>query len=106
MEGAYKRGRLYFKMRTLFLVAAGLLWVTAASAQKITVVFPATRSSSAEPRMQIDDTPKLQNGFRYGNQANRSRSETNRSEESRLPQPDVAAKSLLYPTTSVRKSLT
>jgi hypothetical protein len=56
-------------------LVAGLLWVTAASAQSITVLFPASRSATpldgrvllllsndagAEPRMQIDDTPKSQ----------------------------------------------
>ncbi len=64
--------------RPSFLVGAGLLWVAVASAQKITVVFPATRSTtpldgrvllllsndaSGEPRMQIDDTPKSQMVF-------------------------------------------
>jgi hypothetical protein len=57
------------------LVAAGLWSVPSASAQTITVLFPASRSAkaldgrvllllsndpSAEPRMQIDDTPKSQ----------------------------------------------
>jgi hypothetical protein len=57
------------------LLVAGLLWVTALSAQSITVLFPASRSAkpldgrvllllsndaAAEPRMQIDDTPKSQ----------------------------------------------
>jgi hypothetical protein len=57
------------------LVAAGLVWVANASAQTITVAFPASRSDkpldgrlllllsndpSDEPRMQIDDTPKSQ----------------------------------------------
>ena len=56
-------------------LAAGLLWIAAASAQTITVSFPASRSDrpldgrlllllsndpSAEPRMQIDDTAKSQ----------------------------------------------
>jgi hypothetical protein len=60
------------------LVTVVLLWVTATSAQTITVLFPASRSaspldgrvllllsndSSAEPRMQIDDTPKSQMVF-------------------------------------------
>jgi hypothetical protein len=60
------------------LVAAGLVWIAAASAQTITVSFPASRSDkpldgrlllllsndpSAEPRMQIDDTPKSQMVF-------------------------------------------
>src|SRR5580658_3503559 len=63
---------------TLSLVAAGLVWVPATSAQTITVSFPASRSDkpldgrlllllsndpSAEPRMQIDDTPKSQMVF-------------------------------------------
>ncbi|MGA3200943.1 MAG: hypothetical protein ABSF12_00450 [Bryobacteraceae bacterium] len=64
-------------MRPLFCLfaAAGFLWLTAAYAQPITVVFPESRSSkpldgrvllllsndsSDEPRMQIDDTPKSQ----------------------------------------------
>src|SRR3984885_16302011 len=57
------------------LMAAALAWVATASAQTITVVFPASRSDhpldgrlllllsndpSDEPRMQIDDTPKSQ----------------------------------------------
>ena len=57
----------------LSLSAAGLVWITAASAQTITVSFPASRSDkpldgrlllllsnepSAEPRMQIDDRAK------------------------------------------------
>jgi hypothetical protein len=57
------------------LVAAGVLCVTAASGQTITVLLPASRSAKpldgrvllllsndprAEPRMQIDDTPKSQ----------------------------------------------
>src|SRR5271170_8124471 len=57
------------------VLAAGLLLATLASAQKITLFFPASRSSkpldgrvlfllsndpSAEPRMQIDDTPRSQ----------------------------------------------
>ena len=61
-----------------FLIAAGLLCVAAASAQTITVSFPASRSQtpldgrlllllsndpSDEPRMQIDDTPKSQMVF-------------------------------------------
>src|SRR5579863_9579697 len=60
------------------LVATGLLWLPAASAQTIDVMFPASRSAkpldgrvllllsndaSAEPRMQIDDTPKSQMVF-------------------------------------------
>jgi len=60
---------------SLSLVAAGLVWVATASAQTITVAFPASRSDkpldgrlllllsndpSDEPRMQIDDTPKSQ----------------------------------------------
>ena len=60
------------------LVAAGLLSVASACAQTITVSFPAGRSNvpldgrlllllsndpSAEPRMQIDDTPKSQMVF-------------------------------------------
>jgi hypothetical protein len=60
---------------TLSLFAVGLVGVPAASAQTITVSFPASRSGqpldgrlllllsndpSAEPRMQIDDTPKSQ----------------------------------------------
>jgi hypothetical protein len=60
------------------LVAAGLVWIAAASAQTITVRFPASRSEkpldgrlllllsnnpSAEPRMQIDDTAKSQMVF-------------------------------------------
>jgi len=59
-------------------MAAGLLWTAAAPAQTITVRFPASSSgkpldgrlllllsndSSAEPRMQIDDTPKSQMVF-------------------------------------------
>ena len=59
----------------LALAAAELLWVSAAAAQTITVSFPTSRSDkpldgrlllllsndpSAEPRMQIDDTPKSQ----------------------------------------------
>jgi hypothetical protein len=59
-------------------MAAGLIWIAAASAQTITVRFPASRSDkpldgrlllllsndpSAEPRMQIDDTPKSQMVF-------------------------------------------
>src|SRR5271154_5417529 len=57
------------------VVATSLLWATVASAQTITVLFPASRSAkpldgrvllllsndrSAEPRMQIDDSPKWQ----------------------------------------------
>src|SRR6202050_3612647 len=57
------------------LVAAGVLCVTAASSQTITVLLPASRSAEPldgrvllllsndprdEPRMQIDDTPKSQ----------------------------------------------
>jgi hypothetical protein len=57
---------------------AGLLWVTAVSAQSITVLFPASRSAKpldgrvllllsndpgAEPCMQIDDTPRSQMVF-------------------------------------------
>ncbi len=60
------------------LVAAGTLWLAAASAQTITVCFPAARSGKpldgrlllllsndpkAEPRMQINDTPKSQMVF-------------------------------------------
>ena len=62
----------------LSLVAAGLVWIAAASAQTITVSFPASRSEkpldgrlllllsndpSDEPRMQIDDTAKSQMVF-------------------------------------------
>src|ERR1035438_3626178 len=65
-------------IRTCSMVAAGLLCVATASAQSITVLFPASRSTkpldgrvllilsndpSAEPRMQIDDTPKSQMVF-------------------------------------------
>ena len=65
-------------IRSLTLMAAGLLWTAAAPAQTITVRFPASSSgkpldgrlllllsndSSAEPRMQIDDTPKSQMVF-------------------------------------------
>src|SRR5271165_6439770 len=65
-------------VRPCSLVTVGLLWVAAASAQTITVLFPASRSPrpldgrvllllsndpSAEPRMQIDDTPKSQMVF-------------------------------------------
>ena len=65
-------------LRSCSLVTVVLLWVTATSAQTITVLFPASRSaspldgrvllllsndSSAEPRMQIDDTPKSQMVF-------------------------------------------
>ena len=57
------------------LMAAGLIWVAAGSAQTITVRFPASHSAKPldgrllfllsndpgeEPRMQIDDTPKSQ----------------------------------------------
>src|SRR5271170_6264613 len=57
------------------VLAAGLLLATLASAQKITLFFPASRSAkpldgrvllllsndpSAEPRMQINDTPQSQ----------------------------------------------
>ena len=60
------------------LMAAGLIWVAAGSAQTITVRFPASRSATPldgrlllllsndpgeEPRMQIDDTPKSQMVF-------------------------------------------
>src|SRR5487761_293961 len=59
-------------------MATGLLWLCSASAQTIDVMFPASRSAkpldgrvllllsndaSAEPRMQIDDTPKSQMVF-------------------------------------------
>src|SRR5271154_3103765 len=66
-------------MRLLFcpssVLAAGLLLATLASAQKITLFFPASRSAkpldgrvllllsnnpTAEPRMQIDDSPRSQ----------------------------------------------
>ena len=64
-----------FPVFLLSLVAAGLVWAAAASAQTITVLFPASRSAkpldgrlllllsndpSDEPRMQIDDTLKSQ----------------------------------------------
>ena len=62
-------------VRPCSLVAAALLWVIPASAQTITVLFPPSRSAkpfdgrlllllsndpTAEPRTQIDDTPKSQ----------------------------------------------
>src|ERR1700735_4472716 len=74
--------RLYSGMRLLVfsvsLVAAGIVWVATASAQRITVAFPASRSDkpldgrlllllsndpSDEPRNQIDDTLKSQMVF-------------------------------------------
>jgi Putative esterase len=65
-------------LRLCSVAAAGLVWVAVASAQTITVRFPAARSArpldgrlllllsndpSAEPRMQIDDTLKSQMVF-------------------------------------------
>jgi hypothetical protein len=65
-------------IRTCSATAAALLWAATAFAQPITVLFPAARSvkpldgrvllllsndPSAEPRMQIDDTPKSQMVF-------------------------------------------
>jgi len=62
-------------LRPSSLVLAALLWVTGASAQTISVLFPASRSAKPldgrvllllsndpgeEPRMQIDDTPRSQ----------------------------------------------
>jgi hypothetical protein len=64
-----------FRILSLSLVAAGLVWAAGASAQTISVSFPAARSEkpldgrlllllsndpSDEPRMQIDDTLKSQ----------------------------------------------
>ena len=64
--------------RFAFILVPGLMWGLAASAQTVTVRFPASRSRtpldgrlllllsndpSDEPRMQIDDTPKSQMVF-------------------------------------------
>jgi hypothetical protein len=63
---------------TCFAAAAGIVWIASAAAQTITVRFPASRSTSpvdgrlllllsndpsAEPRMQIDDSPRSQMVF-------------------------------------------
>ncbi|HLJ13078.1 MAG TPA: hypothetical protein VKV15_01165 [Bryobacteraceae bacterium] len=65
-------------LRLCAVLAAGLVWIGVISAQTITVRFPAARSATpldgrlllllsndpgAEPRMQIDDTPKSQMVF-------------------------------------------
>ncbi len=65
-------------LRCCSVLASGLVWMTVISAQTITVRFPSVRSvrpldgrlllllsndPSAEPRMQIDDTPKSQMVF-------------------------------------------
>jgi hypothetical protein len=72
---------LYFGMRfrsLCFTAAAAIVWIAAAASQTITVRFPASRSTSpvdgrlllllsndpsAEPRMQIDDSPQSQMVF-------------------------------------------